>query len=88
MDLEYGTMKDDRCKSKTMSMGIWEKHAFTNQNLMEHRQSMIAGMYLTVQNIEALHSSYISSSFRFRRFGLASLYLLFVVVSMFCLCSV
>ena len=71
MDLEYGTTEDDRCKSKTMSMGIWEKHAFTNQNLMEHRQSMIDGPQLEVQNIEAskLYFIFVFVMFRRLRFG-------------------
>ena len=52
-------------------MGIWEKHAFTNQNLMEHRQSMIDGPQLEVQNIEAskLYFIFVFVMFRRLRFG-------------------
>ena len=28
MDLEYGLTEDDRCKSRTVLIGIWEKHPF------------------------------------------------------------
>ena len=28
MDLEYGLTEDDRCKSRTVFIGIWEKHPF------------------------------------------------------------